>query len=271
MANLRWIKHVRAYAKKHNITYMCAIGKASATYKKTKRTKPKPVKKPKAKAVKKTKPKAVKKEEFNIFMEKPKAVKITKAIEKQLKKMPDKEAKMNYLWLQAEKLKDLRKLADFLRVQYTDKTSIKVLEKRIKIKKEKAVITFQSFYRGEKGRKKARNKKISKIVDEGQKLFKDLRELKGKIETLENKKKGPKTIRKGGKDRAIAPDYKYWNERSRKAHAKNPFTKQDNENLKTLRKDYRKEMKKEKYKKFYNSLTEKDKIRATPPFYWGQY
>ena len=30
-------------------------------------------------------------------------------------------------------------------------------------------------------------------------------------------------------------------------------------------------MKKEKYKKFYNSLTEKDKLRAIPSFYWGQY
>ena len=192
-----WVEHVRAYAKKNNISYMCAIGKASATYQKKKRVKKEKVKKEKVKKVKK------------------------------------------------EKVKKISK-------------------------KEKAVITFQSFYRGEKGRKKARNKKISKIVDEGQKLFKDLRELKGKIETLEGRKKGPKTIRKG-KGRGGAPDYKYWNERNRKAHAKNPFTKQDNENLKTLRKDYRKEMKKEKYKKFYNSLTEKDKLRAIPSFYWGQY
>ena len=234
-----WVEHVRAYAKKNNISYMCAIGKASATYQKKKRVKKEKVKKEKVKKVKKEKVKKISKKEK------------VKKIKKEISLFPNQQIDR---WI--EKIDDENK---------------KKKEKVKKIsKKEKAVITFQSFYRGEKGRKKARNKKISKIVDEGQKLFKDLRELKGKIETLEGRKKGPKTIRKG-KGRGGAPDYKYWNERNRKAHAKNPFTKQDNENLKTLRKDYRKEMKKEKYKKFYNSLTEKDKLRAIPSFYWGQY
>jgi len=53
MAN-SWVIHVRAYAKKHNISYMCAISKAGATYKK-------PVKKTKKKTKKKTNEKPIKK------------------------------------------------------------------------------------------------------------------------------------------------------------------------------------------------------------------
>ena len=30
----KWVNHVKAYAKKHNVTYMCAISDASKTYKK---------------------------------------------------------------------------------------------------------------------------------------------------------------------------------------------------------------------------------------------
>jgi hypothetical protein len=30
----RWVQHVKAYAKKHNVSYMCAVSDASKTYKK---------------------------------------------------------------------------------------------------------------------------------------------------------------------------------------------------------------------------------------------
>ena len=57
MANA-WVQHVRAYAKKHNISYMCAISKASKTYKKP----AKKVKKVKKKIVNKVVKKVNKKE-----------------------------------------------------------------------------------------------------------------------------------------------------------------------------------------------------------------
>jgi len=35
MSNNRWIQHIREYAKEHNISYACALSKASETYTKT--------------------------------------------------------------------------------------------------------------------------------------------------------------------------------------------------------------------------------------------
>ena len=35
MSNNRWIQHIREYAKENNISYACALGKASETYTKT--------------------------------------------------------------------------------------------------------------------------------------------------------------------------------------------------------------------------------------------
>ena len=35
MSNNRWIQHIRDYAKENNLSYACALGKASETYTKT--------------------------------------------------------------------------------------------------------------------------------------------------------------------------------------------------------------------------------------------
>ena len=162
-----WVNHVKAYAKKHNVTYMCAISDASKTYKKKAVVKKAVVKKAVVK-------KAVKK----------KAV-VKKAVKKAVaKKVVKKKAVKNKAVPSVERQKSLDDMK-----KWQKKYSVKPFIKKKHITNE----TESAKSKRRKTESEAERKRVSALggtFKERMKKYSEIRDMINKVKKqIQNKKK----------------------------------------------------------------------------------